>query len=288
MDDPRPPLAAFSVVIPAHDEATVVGRCLQGFVPDLAPGEAEVVVVANGCRDDTAAKARGFPGVRVLERTEASKVGALNAGDAACSVFPRIYLDADITVSAAALRAVAAVLPPGVPAVASPTMAVALEGRPWAVRSWYRAFAELPYSRDNLVGLGFYALSAAGRARFGVFPDVTADDLFVSGLFTRGERAVLPGHTFTVQAPRDLRSLVRVRTRVASGNAELPGEPAAGAQAPAAGSSTAATVRALVTLCRNEPRRVPDGVTYLLVTALARWRARGSPGRPWLTDRSTR
>lgn len=265
-----------------------MGRCLQGFVPDLAPGEAEVVVVANGCHDDTAERARQFPGVRVVERATASKVGALNAGDADCSVFPRIYLDADITVSAAALRAVAAALPARVPAVASPTMAVELAGRPWSVRSWYRAFAELPYSQDRLVGLGFYALSDAGRARFGVFPEVTADDLFVSSLFARDERTVLADHTFTVQAPRDLRSLVRVRTRVASGNAQLHRYPDDGGKGPASSPSTAATVRSLANLGWNEPRKVPDCAMYLLVTALARWRARGSSVPAWWTDRSTR
>jgi len=302
-----PGRARFSVVIPAHDEATVLGRCLAAFTPDLEPGEAEVIVVANGCSDDTADRARSVGGVQVLELAGASKVGALNAGDAACTVFPRVYLDADITVSAATLRAVARALPSGRPAVASAVLDVALDGRPWAVRSFYRAFGQLPYARDRLVGLGLYALSDAGRARFGAFPDVIADDLFVSSLFGPGERTVVEEGSFTVQAPRDLGSLLRVRIRVAAGNAELTRRAGAeGAHSSQAGAdsapsrptgatwatgatagSTGSTVRSLASMC-SDLRRVPDVATYVLVTALARWRARRPAAGTWLTDRSTR
>src|SRR4051794_31851306 len=72
----------FSVVIPAHDEESVIGRCLAAWSGELEPGEAEVVVVANGCSDGTAEAARDF-GVRVLELPAASKSAALNAGDGA-------------------------------------------------------------------------------------------------------------------------------------------------------------------------------------------------------------
>jgi hypothetical protein len=238
------------------------------------------VVVANGCSDATAERARTVPGVRVLERTEASKVGALNAGDAACENFPRVYLDGDVIIDAAALRALAARL-------AGPDALVA--GRPWSVRSWYRAFDALPYAEKQLVGLGVYAISAAGRARFGPFPEVVADDLFVSRQFADGERIVLADHIFTVQAPRTLRSLIRVRTRVALGNREL-AHPHAGSvkTEPNLSASTGSTVRALATLCIRKPGTAPDAAIYVLVTALARWRARRSSTTTWLTDTSTR
>lgn len=283
--DPHP---RFSVVVPAHNEETVIRRCL-AFVNDLLPGEAEIVVVANGCTDATAARARKIPGVRVLEHPMASKTAALNAGDAACSVFPRVYLDADITVSAEALRATIEALPASVPAVASPTMFVQVHGRTWLVRSFYRVFEKLPYARDGLIGLGFYAISAAGRARFGHFPEVTADDLFVSNLFTQDERIVIRGHWFTIEAPRDFRSLLDVRTRVSRGNTELIRDlPVDVNTRKVRSPSTASTVRSVAMLVFNEPRRLPDSGVYVLVTALARRRARGTTGSSWLTDRSTR
>lgn len=285
---PHRPGPRFSVVIPAHDEERVVARCLQAFVADLAAGEAEVVVVANGCTDRTAAVARDFAGVRVVELAEASKTAALDAGDAAVTAFPRIYLDADITVSAAAMRAVVESLRrPGVHA-AAPTASFELEGRPVVVRSFYRAHRAMPYLSDALVGTGFYALSAVGRARFDRFPRLTADDLFVQRLFSRDERHVVAGETFTVQTPHDLHSLVAVRTRVAHGNAEL----ATGSSTdPTVASSTGGSVRALLSMAARHPRRSPDVVVYVAVTAAARARARRSArsGRPaWERDDSSR
>jgi cellulose synthase/poly-beta-1,6-N-acetylglucosamine synthase-like glycosyltransferase len=40
--------AMSSVVIPAHNEAAVIGRCLSSILMDAEPGEFEVVVVCKG------------------------------------------------------------------------------------------------------------------------------------------------------------------------------------------------------------------------------------------------
>ena len=62
----RAGLPTASVVIPAHDEAQVIGRTLRGVLDRTAAGRLEVVVVCNGCTDDTAEVARRFAGVRVI------------------------------------------------------------------------------------------------------------------------------------------------------------------------------------------------------------------------------
>src|SRR3954467_3664021 len=87
-----------SIVIPAHDEGAVLGRLLDGIAP--LGDDHDVLVVANGCTDDTADVVRARSWCRLVEIAEASKIAALNAGDAAARTFPRIYLDADVTVSA--------------------------------------------------------------------------------------------------------------------------------------------------------------------------------------------
>src|SRR5512142_3102283 len=93
------------VVIPAHNEAAVIGRCLTRLLADAQPGEFEVVVACNGCTDDTASVASdAAPGVRVLRLDKASKSLALQAGDDAASVLPRLYLDADIELDTASAR----------------------------------------------------------------------------------------------------------------------------------------------------------------------------------------
>ena len=61
-------------------------------------------MAANGCTDDTVARARAFPGVTVLDLPTPGKVDALNAADAAATAFPRIYLDADIELREGALK----------------------------------------------------------------------------------------------------------------------------------------------------------------------------------------
>ncbi len=273
----------FSVVVPAHDEAGVIGRCL-AFVADLGPGEAEVVVVANGCTDRTAEVARTVPGVQVVELAEGGKPGALNAGDAAVSSLPRVYLDADIVVDAATVRRLVAALEGPLPRVAAPRPRFELAGRPWAVRAFYRVYLKLPYVRRNLVGLGVYAVSAAGRARFEQFPALTADDLFTQRLFAPDERVVTEDE-FTIQTPRTLAALVAVRTRVAYGNSELAGAYGDDEQF---GESTGDTVRALADLVRATPSLAPSAAVYVAVVAAARRRARGRSAAAWQRDVTTR
>jgi len=276
----------FSVVIPAHDEATVIGRCLASFVGDLARGEAEVVVVANGCTDRTAEIARGFAGVSVLELSEASKTAALNAGDGAATSFPRVFLDADIDVSADTLRHLAGALRGPAATVGAPRATLDLAGCSAAVRAFYRVHARLPYMAEGMTGTGVYALSRAGRARFDRFPDLTADDLFVQRLFAPTERVVLPDG-FTVHVPRTLAALVAVRTRVAAGNRQLAH---ARPEEDSFRSSTGSTGRALVDLVRASPRELVPAAVYVGVTALSRGRARShrNAHAGWRRDQTSR
>ena len=53
------PAGRLSVVIPASNEAGRIGACLHALLAQEGVAEpVEVIVVANGCRDDTAAVAR--------------------------------------------------------------------------------------------------------------------------------------------------------------------------------------------------------------------------------------
>lgn len=282
-DDSPSPAPTFSVVIPAHNEEAVIMRLLQAFVPDLRDGEAQVVVVPNGCTDRTAELARSLSRVTTLDVAVASKSAALNAGDKGASAFPRIYVDADVILGAETLRALAHVLAVPDARVASPTVRFIVEGRPWAVRAFHHVYEKLPYIDNALIGHGVYALSAAGRARFDQFPTVTADDLFVQRLFTISERIILGSHFVDVQTPKTLRSLVAIRTRTAYGNREL-----AKVSESTHGSSTATTVSALLNLIRTEPRIVPSAAVYVGVTVISRLKSKRRAAREWQRDNSTR
>lgn len=211
-----------SIVIPAYNEEAVIERCLRALTVGARPGELEIVVACNGCRDRTAALARAFgEPVRVVETSRASKIAALNLGDAAARGFPRCFIDADVEVGIDAVRAVATILETGPALAAAPAMRVDTTGSSWAVRAFYRIWLRQPFHRDGLIGGGFYALSRAGRARFEAFPEVIADDEFVRTLFSPAERKTPPGATFTIRAPRTLRDLIKVKTRSRLGRLEL-------------------------------------------------------------------
>ena len=86
-----------SAVIPAHNEAAVILRCLDTLLAGFRPGELDVVVTCNGCTDGTADVVRSSGHqVRVLEIDAASKPAALRAAEEVVTAFPRLYLDADV------------------------------------------------------------------------------------------------------------------------------------------------------------------------------------------------
>src|SRR5690349_895845 len=103
-----------AIVIPAHNEAGTIALCLSALGGGSARERVEVIVVCNGCSDDTAARARSVgPWVRVIETPVGSKSFALNLGDQAATAFPRFYVDADVRLSADALQKVASALSEG-------------------------------------------------------------------------------------------------------------------------------------------------------------------------------
>ena len=49
-----------SIIVPAHDEAPVIGRLLGQLVSSAGEGRLDILVVANGCTDNTAEIAASF------------------------------------------------------------------------------------------------------------------------------------------------------------------------------------------------------------------------------------
>jgi glycosyltransferase involved in cell wall biosynthesis len=274
------------VIIPAHNEEAVIGRLLDALGRGLGGRRLDVIVAANGCTDRTADIARDH-GVRVVEVAEPSKIAALNAGDAAATAFPRLYVDADIVLTgAAALAVVATLAEPGV-RYASPPGVMDTTGRPWVVRAVFDLWAALPSEGDSPVGSGVYAFDAEGRARFGDFPPVVADDLFARVLFRRDERRVVPTEPVVVEAPRTVRALVRRRRRVYAGNMQVAADPELGAL-PGLGERRGPWWKAVAA----NPRLAPAAVPYVVINTIAKLQARrdlrGSAPVAWGRDETTR
>ncbi|MFC0506207.1 glycosyltransferase [Micromonospora costi] len=285
-----------SVVIAAHDEAGVIGRCVDTLLADARDGEFDVTVVANGCTDATAQVAASRPGVRVVELDVASKPAALNAGDRVAAGFPRVYLDADVVLTTADLRLLADAVRPvagGTAALAAvPRRALDLTGRPPLVRAYFAVHRHLPAFRDGLFGRGAIAVSATGRERFGSFPDLVADDLFLDSLFDRDEKREVTGSTSVVATPRRLGDLLQRLTRVRAGNAAMRAAATAASTAGAAptGVRPARRLSWLRDVVVPRPWLAPAAFCYVLITVVAASRARRADrgGHTWERDESSR
>ena len=101
--------ASAVIVVPAHDEAEVIGETLRLLKGSLSPGM-RVLVVADNCRDSTAENARAM-GVDVLERNDAERRGKgfalASAADHLRSDPPEIFvvMDADCAIDRPSLKA---------------------------------------------------------------------------------------------------------------------------------------------------------------------------------------
>jgi hypothetical protein len=274
-----PPDAEGAVVIPAHNEAAVIGATLRSLRPLLPLAGIEVIVVCNGCTDATADIARGFEGVKVVETSRPSKTEAMNLGDAAATRWPRLYLDADIEIPPSAVLAVfRALAVPGVYA-ARPSFAYDTTGATMPVRGYYRARSRIP-APIVMWGAGGYAANESGHRRFGTFANVTADDSWFDAQFTEEEKRVVATPPARVRTARDTAALLAVLTRQRRGPAEL----RVSSQSRIRGLALIGSIRGI--------RSAVDVAWYVSLTVIARYRAARLARRgvepAWERDASTR
>ncbi len=276
----------FSIIIAAHNEAEVIGRCLDALAAVTADGSARVIVVCNGCVDDTAEFARGRSGVTVLELSQASKTAALRAGDLEVIGGPRIYLDADVVMTANAARAVARELREGTTLAARPPARFDTTQASWPVRRWYRIREQLPSICTALWGSGTYALSVAGRELFDEFPDIVSDDLFIDQLVPADQRVIVDSDPVIVHTPRRLADLLRIMNRSYRTQHEVDTGTAA---SPRVSTGQRGQITDLQNLLRRRPSQLVSVLVYMAVIAAARLRARFiAPSVEWERDNSSR
>jgi len=222
-----PGAEGITICIPAHDEANVIGVCIESLLTQNIDRPVRIVIVPNGCTDGTAdecrryiqaAETRGFE-LLVCEVLEGGKPGALDHADRFALPGVRVYLDADILLSPDALTCMVDELESGCALLCAPQVRVA-PGRSYFTRCYGQVWSQVPVVRSGVVGCGVYAVREQGRRRWSQFPRIISDDKFVRLSFHPHERRVCGGH-FTIQMPEGLRELVRVRGRWCRGNNEL-------------------------------------------------------------------
>jgi glycosyltransferase involved in cell wall biosynthesis len=256
-----------SIVVPAHNESSVIGRTL-GAWASSGPAAIEVTVVCNGCTDHTADVARRFGStIRVVESEIAGKAHALNLGDRLSRTFPRIYADADIVITLDTIQALAGRLERGDVLAVAPTPEFNLTGCSWPVRKYYEIRSRLPSAREGIGGSGVYALSEEGRRRFTEFPGIVADDMYVRLQFKPEERETLPFAKSMVFPPRTVSQLVAVRTRAYAGTFEL------ARRFPEIHVNKGETNHRTLLALFGEPRLWPGLLIYCCVNTIARCKA---------------
>ncbi len=289
MTEPLP----FTVIIPAHNEASVIARCLATALKGApANHRMQVIVAANGCDDDTVARARkAAPEAQILDLPQGSKTLAMNEAARLAQCFPRIYLDADIQCEYASLAALAAELTKPDVMAASPALRVDLSRSSFLVRAYYRVWMTQPYVTRAMVGSGCFGLSQAGFERIGEFPPITGDDIWVHSRFPESDRRNV-GHDaggapvwFLVSPPRRIIDQIRVETRRRLGNEQVL------AKYPApqfTGSNRAGDLR----LALKGGASLIDVAIYLAVKLITRLRAEHSKRRQqtivWERDMAAR
>lgn len=274
-----------TVVIPAHNEGQVIGRLLEQLINDADPGEMDIIVIANGCTDDTAEVAASFgPAVRVLTLPAAGKQDALTAGDRAATSFPRVYLDADLELRAADVRALTAALTrPGVLA-AAPRRELVTAGRPWQVRWYYDIWTQLPAVQRGLWGRGVIAVNQAGHRRLAGLPPLQADDLAASLMFQPHETALVTAARVIIHPPTTFAGLLCRRTRCVTGTTQIQHAPGLD------GSADQTRISDLTAIVRRRPAMLVRVGYFLSVAAFARLKASRARGdyQTWLRDESSR
>ncbi len=209
-----------SIIVPAHNEANVIRACLDSLRQQA--GVDRIIVACNGCTDDTVSIVRTeYPELTCLDIATPSKVNALNEAEQLVSEWPVFYIDADTRLSAGAIEIITKGMQDEQLLLAAPEPVIDTSQSSWWVKQYYRTWLSLPYIRDGVVATCSFVISAEGRQRFSNFPSIINDDGFVRCQFSSAERGNVPGAKVYITAPRDLKSLIKIKTRARLGNMQL-------------------------------------------------------------------
>lgn len=267
-----------TILFPAWNEAAVIGRTLGRLESEGVSRLFHVVVIANACQDDTAARARAaMPGAEVIETPVPGKTHAMNLGHTrALRGEPVICMDADLDTGLADLIALTVPLRDRGAAATCGTMAVDTRQSSVLVRAWYRAWMLNPYFAQGKFG-GLFGLSTETADRLFPLPAVTADDEYLRRGVGEENIVFVSGCRFIARAPGDLASLLRVRRRSLRGTRALP-QPARHGGA-----------RGMLQTALRRPARWADLAVFVAVQSVVRLQLAIEKGAPrWERDLTSR
>ncbi len=213
-----------TIIVPAHNEASVIEDCLNSIVNQT--GIDHVIVACNGCSDDTVEIVKSkFPNTICLDIEKPSKTNALNVAEAKAKElgisYPIFYIDADTQISPNAIKHISDSMHNSNILLSAPTPKIDTSQSSWLVKTYYKVWLKLPYIKEGVIATCSFIVSEEGRKRFDVFADVIGDDGFIRCHFKNKEIANIKGAEIYIRAPKNIYSLIKIKTRARLGNMEL-------------------------------------------------------------------
>lgn len=213
-----------TIIVPAHNEASVIEDCLNSIINQK--GVDHIIVPCNGCTDDTVEIVNAkFPTVICLDIEKPSKTNALNVAEEKAQElgvsFPIFYIDADTQLSDNAIPHITAMMENSDTLLSAPTPIIDTSKSSWLVKTYYKVWINLPYIKEGVIATCSFIVSKEGRSRFEKFADVIGDDGFIRCHFKNKEISNIEGAEIYIRAPKDIFSLVKIKTRARLGNMEL-------------------------------------------------------------------
>ncbi|WP_439103319.1 glycosyltransferase family 2 protein [Celeribacter marinus] len=221
-----------AVIIPASNEAGYIGPCLDAMLSRGVGSSCLIVVSANACTDATVSIAQSYEiafhergdTLVIIDSQIGGKTAALTRAESHFDVIglgalPRVYLDADVVCSPHLIDKIVDALSVDIPRYATGALVIKrADSR--ITRAYARFWEKLPFVKGGVVGAGFFAVNAAGRARWGRFADIISDDTYVRLQFAPDERIEVDA-SYTWPMVEGFRALVKVRRRQDAGVKEI-------------------------------------------------------------------
>ncbi|MEW6983297.1 glycosyltransferase family 2 protein [Colwelliaceae bacterium 6471] len=221
-----------SIIIPAHNEAKLIGETIDNILMDNHLSDCEIIVVCNGCTDDTAQVANNYwlnnglvksnqnISFHLLNTPIPSKTNALNLGIQHAKYSPIVLLDADILIDGLDIIKLVEHLYKSKLLAVSPRVKFDSKQSSLMVKAYYKVASCSNYNQFHRLS-NVIALSKEGVKRVGLFPELIADDEYLRRQFTVSEYSTVEYLHFTFICPKNLSNLLNVLTRVERGNLQL-------------------------------------------------------------------
>ena len=222
-----------SIVIPAHDEASVIGETIESVYDSGYPGKIDVVVVNDGSKDDTGnivkKLAKKHKDLRLVETDHVGKAMAVNRGVAESSGEVILFLDADSQLDKDALKRMAEPFEDGGVGAVSGIISVVSNRNPLV---WYQDFEYALSSMwryvfdkigTNYMLPGFCAVRRRALEAVGGFSiDTLSEDFDIGlGIRKKGYRIVMSKAVMYTNVPQTLFGIAKQRIRWGRGTIQV-------------------------------------------------------------------